>query len=137
MGRFRIVAACDNRYRFALIPQCEGQRRQQLLPQLAHVMSDTRQTPIPPVTAGMEFKRRIAEALSKAQVSLLCPMCKNNGFSVVDGVFVNGLQAAPGALVIGGPAIPTAVLICTRCGFVSQHALGVLGQLTRPEQVTK
>jgi hypothetical protein len=37
-------------------------------------------------------------------------------------------------LVLGGPSVPTAVLACNRCGWVAQHALGVLGLLPKKEE---
>ena len=57
-------------------------------------------------------------------------MCGNSSFQLVSGYFSNVIQPHLSAgMLLGGPAIPTAVIVCTKCGFISQHALGVLGLL--------
>jgi hypothetical protein len=57
-------------------------------------------------------------------------MCGHNKFVLADGFFNNSVQTNfEAALVLGGPSIPTIALICSNCGFISQHALGVLGLL--------
>lgn len=71
----------------------------------------------------------IADALRRRGVRLPCPRCGNNDFSVIDGYFSNPLQQNVGDLVLGGQTIPTAVVACSHCGFLSQHALGALGLL--------
>lgn len=55
-----------------------------------------------------------------------CPMCHGHEFSVVDGLFPNAIQQTLNNIQIGGPSIPCVAFICTRCGFMSQHAIGVL-----------
>jgi hypothetical protein len=82
-------------------------------------------------------KKKIAEALEKRKNGLTCPMCQNKSFIMADGYFNNNMQTDFGSFSIGGPAIPTIAIICSNCGFVSQHALGVLGLLPKNENVKK
>ena len=58
-------------------------------------------------------------------------MCQNKNFIMADGYFNNNMQTDFGSISIGGPAIPTIGIICDNCGFVSQHAIGVLGLLPK------
>ena len=75
-----------------------------------------------------EKRKQIAKALTDRGVTMPCPRCGNNSFSVVDGYFNHSLQSEiSGGLSIGGPSIPAAVTACNQCGFMAQHALGVLG----------
>jgi hypothetical protein len=76
-------------------------------------------------------RQRIADALKRAQVGIHCPMCGNRQFTVLDGYINHAVQTQLGGLVIGGQSVPTAVIVCNRCGFLSQHALGVLGLLPK------
>lgn len=87
-----------------------------------------------------EQKRRIVEALEKAGARLPCPRCANNNFTLLDGYFNQPVQAELSGLVLGGPSVPSVVVVCTRCGYLSQHALGALGLLPKkeePEEVKK
>ena len=84
-----------------------------------------------------EQKKKIAEALEKKKNGLSCPMCQNKNFIMADGYFNNNMQTDFGSFSIGGPAIPTIAIICSNCGFVSQHALGVLGLLPKEENNKK
>jgi hypothetical protein len=79
-------------------------------------------------------KRRIVEALEKAGVKLPCPRCTNDNFRLLDGYFNQPLQVELGGLVLGGPSVPSVVVVCTRCGYLSQHALGVLGLLPKEKR---
>ena len=57
-----------------------------------------------------------------------CPMCGKDHFFIADGYFYNDLQDNLNGFTIGGSmALPTIPIVCANCGFVSQHALGVLG----------
>jgi rubredoxin len=78
-----------------------------------------------------EQKKRIAETLQERKQNLTCPMCQNKNFIMADGYFNNNMQTDFGSISIGGPAIPTIGIICDNCGFVSQHAIGVLGLLPK------
>ncbi|TNE34369.1 hypothetical protein EP342_02920 [bacterium] len=76
-----------------------------------------------------EQKKKIAEELDKRIKGLTCPMCHNKHFIIADGYFNNNMQDDFKNINLGGPSIPTISIICSNCGFVSQHALGVLNLL--------
>ena len=79
-------------------------------------------------------KKQIADALQRKGAARPCPRCGNNSWILADGYFNNPIQVQVGALVIGGPSIPSVVVVCSNCGFISQHALGALGLLPqKPE----
>ena len=78
-------------------------------------------------------KEEIIEQLLKKGVDRPCPRCGNDAITLVDGFFNQTVQDDASDFVIGGASIPTIVTACTNCGFLSQHALGVLGLL--PHQV--
>lgn len=86
---------------------------------------------------SQEEKNRIAERLNQrfAEHGVKCPMCGNNSFSLADGYFTNIIQDNFNNLVLGGgPSIPAIPIICSKCGFISMHALGTLGLLPRREE---
>ena len=79
-----------------------------------------------------EQKHRIVEALEAAGAKLPCPRCSTNSFTLLDGYFNQPLQGElGGGVVFGGPNVPSVVVVCTRCGYLSQHALGVLRLLPK------
>jgi ribosomal protein S27AE len=80
-----------------------------------------------------EQKKRIIEALNEKGAKLPCPRCGNESFALLDGYFNHTLQTELKGIIIGGPSVPSVVVTCVRCGFLSQHALGVLGLLPREE----
>ena len=86
-----------------------------------------------------EDKQKVIAALRRKGVGLRnCPMCeRTNSWIVADGYINHPIQTQIGGLVIGGPSIPTAALICSNCGFVSQHALGALELLPRDTEAKK
>jgi len=80
-------------------------------------------------------KQRIIKKLQEKGVKIHCPMCGHNNFIIADGYFNNSMQSGfGGGLVLGGPSIPTIGIVCGNCGFISQHALGVLGLLTQNDK---
>lgn len=74
-----------------------------------------------------EDKRRIANELSRRIPDLSCPMCHKKNFIITDGYFNSPINANLQGMVLGGPSIPSIGIICANCGFISQHALGILG----------
>lgn len=72
-----------------------------------------------------EIKTRIS--------NITCPMCQNKHFTIADGYFNNFLQDNFQNLNLGGRSVPTIGIVCQKCGFVSQHALGILGKLPNLE----
>jgi RNase P subunit RPR2 len=78
---------------------------------------------------SQDEKQKIAQRLGDKLKDIICPMCHQDNFIIADGYFNNVIQDNLDGLVLGGPTIPTVSIICANCGFVSQHALGVLGFL--------
>ena len=70
-------------------------------------------------------------------------MCQNDNFDLVDSYIRNDLQDDLTSVSIGGRAIPAAAIVCSNCGFISQHAIGALGlmpnsaKVDSPESETK
>jgi ribosomal protein L37E len=81
-----------------------------------------------------EQKNKIIKALSERGVVLPCPRCGNKNFNLVGG-YVNSIiqTELTGGVVIGGPVIPSVIIVCDHCGFMSQHAIGKLGLLPKTE----
>lgn len=73
----------------------------------------------------------LAKALLSRGWQNSCPSCRKGTFQVQNGMFINVLQDDLDKIVLGGTTIPVAVLVCTNCGFVSQHSLGILGLLKK------
>lgn len=93
-----------------------------------------RMTPLPQQPPGAlqgllspEEKKRIVEALQSRGALLPCPRCTNPNFTLFDYLLSHSVYARSGAFIVGGPSLPVLVVICNRCGFVAEHALGSLG----------
>jgi len=82
-----------------------------------------------------EKKARIVRALEEVGVKLPCPRCSNKEFTLVDGYFVQTLQDNITHIAVGGESVPSVMVICKRCGYIAQHALGSLGVM--PEEKFK
>ena len=80
---------------------------------------------------SQEQKESIAKTLAEAGAELPCPRCGNPSFRLLDGFFSQPIQPELGNIVLGGPSIPSVLTVCTRCGFISQHAVGALGLLPK------
>jgi ribosomal protein L37E len=78
-----------------------------------------------------EKKKEIISALKARQVTLPCPRCGNKVFTLLDGYINTSIQSDFQSFNLGGPSIPSVATACDRCGFVSVHALGVLGLLPK------
>lgn len=75
-------------------------------------------------------KQRIVNAVYSRIQSLECPMCHHKAFTFIDGYVVQPIQNNKKKFLVANiPLIPTVVLVCNNCGFMSQHNLGVLGIL--------
>jgi hypothetical protein len=70
-------------------------------------------------------KEEISRALEGVGATLPCGRCGNKQFSLLDGFFSHPVQSGPN-LVLGGTTVPVVVTVCTRCGFISQHAAALL-----------
>lgn len=78
---------------------------------------------------SQELKQKIVKALSEKVSKLECPICHHEKFILVDGYFNSIVQKELKAITIGGSSIPSIGIVCSHCGFISHHALGVLGLL--------
>jgi len=78
-------------------------------------------------------KDKIIKVLGERGASLPCPRCGNDAFTLLDGYFNQVIQDEPRGIVLGGRTIPSVAVACKRCGYLAQHALGVLGLLPREE----
>lgn len=79
-------------------------------------------------------KKKITLSLLDKISEIKCPMCSNEKFTILDGYVVDNLQNDYQNIIIGeGASIPSIMMICTNCGFMSQHALGILGVLLKEE----
>jgi ribosomal protein S27AE len=74
-----------------------------------------------------EQKENIAKALAQRGVTLSCPRCGDNAWSVLDAYISNLLTADAGEVALGGPVLPTIGVICNRCGFLAEHSMSALG----------
>ena len=71
-------------------------------------------------------KQRIVDALVKHGATKPCPRCDNQKFTLLDGYF-NPIIAAESGIGLGKEVVPSIITVCSRCGYVSLHALGALG----------
>jgi ribosomal protein S27AE len=76
-------------------------------------------------------RNEIAEKLQEKGANNPCPRCGNSSFAIVDGYFNHPIQEELTGLVLGEQSLPTAITICKKCGFLSQHALGALGLIEK------
>lgn len=83
-------------------------------------------------------KNEIIKKIEEKGATQPCPRCGNNNFAIVDGYLNQSVQKEiSGGLIIGGPSIPSVAVVCSNCGFISQHALGSLGLLPTKDDNNK
>jgi hypothetical protein len=73
----------------------------------------------------------IIKALESKDAIQPCPRCRNKQFEVIGET---GIPLAPerGASWFGpAPTVPVILVSCKKCGYMAQHATGILG-LSRP-----
>ena len=76
----------------------------------------------------------ITDALKSKQVNKPCPRCDASTFTVIGESEISVKQPSSGLLSSNVQlSIPTVVLACENCGFISQHAQVALGTLCQPE----
>ena len=83
------------------------------------------------MTMSPEDKQKILEKINEKinEGRLIC-ICKHSNFTLVDGLVNLPLtDKISGNLVIGGPTLPNAVIVCTYCGYTFFFNLVVLGVL--------
>jgi len=79
-------------------------------------------------------KNKIIEVLNELGAVRPCPRCENDSFALLDNIYNQPPRLRP----IGshnGPKIPSIVVICDRCGFISQHALFILEKLIKEKEM--
>jgi hypothetical protein len=77
-------------------------------------------------------KQAIINALSEAGADMPCPRCGNKTFTLIEGYQAIQLSTEPELphwREGGGSIIPTIMVICNKCGYLMQHALGAFGLL--------
>lgn len=80
-----------------------------------------------------EEKEVIIKSLEEHGAKYPCPRCGNKSFTLLDGYFNQTVQNELKKMTIGIPSLPSVVVICKQCGFISQHSLGILGLLPSEE----
>lgn len=80
---------------------------------------------------NQELIEKVKNELVRRKALRPCPRCGQANFSIENqGLIVHILQKEDRSLIIGGgTVIPTAVVVCTNCGYIMEHAIGVLGLL--------
>lgn len=81
----------------------------------------------------LEEKENIIRAIESKGASRPCPRCGCPNFSLVSGYFHHFIQPQIQGIRIGGPSVPTAVVACDQCGWLAEHALGVLNLLPKDQ----
>ena len=77
-----------------------------------------------------EKKDEIISALVARAPQLECPMCHGKQFTFVDGYILYALQEKTNSMRLGPTTfLPSIQIVCSKCGFISSHALGTLGLL--------
>lgn len=72
-----------------------------------------------------EMKKKVTDAIKERKLKP-CPMCGNKKFQILDGYFNPIIQPNFAEIYMVGDSIPSIVLICRNCGFISQYSLKVL-----------
>lgn len=89
------------------------------------LMSDTQYKQL-----SQEQVDKIREAINKL-VTLPCPRCNNQTQFIADGYYPFAVSNDPKIFpVFGGTGTPCVGIVCDKCGFISFHALGVIGLLS-------
>ena len=82
-------------------------------------------------------QQKIIDELNKRGAKQPCPRCRNKNFALLDGYFNQHIQesipVSATDIINKGPFISSLVVVCTRCGYFSQHALSVLELLPAEE----
>jgi len=76
----------------------------------------------------------IARKLNEKGANKPCHRCGKNSFSILEGFTNIHLQKDFSAgMVIGGPSVPVAHIVCNNCGAITPHAIGALDMLSTEE----
>lgn len=81
-----------------------------------------------------KHKDAIVKELNNKVGNFICPICHKGPFTLVDGYFVQSSQNDYKNFIIGSDTIiPSVIIVCNNCGFMSQHSLGVLGLIEKSQ----
>ena len=81
-----------------------------------------------------EDRKKIIDILSKRVGKFECPICHNDHFSIVDGYTNHVLSDDYHEIALSGRILPYIMLVCDNCGFISHHALGTFGLISKPDE---
>jgi hypothetical protein len=73
-----------------------------------------------------ERSNKIIAALNSKGATKSCPRCGHLHFNVLAETTIP-VNNDPTVFAITSDLIPTAIVACSNCGFLTQHALGALG----------
>ena len=79
-----------------------------------------------------EKKIKIIESLKNKGVKLPCSRCGGLNFEVVDQTTFS-INENLNAVQLGGPSVPAVLVVCSNCGFITFHSLGVLNLMPKNE----
>ena len=76
----------------------------------------------------MDQKRHneIIDKLKEKGVEAPCPRCGKERFTIAGNHKII-IQDNPKLIALTGPYIPTVIIICDNCGYISEHAIKALG----------
>ncbi len=74
-----------------------------------------------------EMKRQIANALAMRIGTIVCPICHQSKYTLLDGFFVDAIQDHYQGMQLGGRMLPSVMLVCNNCGHLESFSLGALG----------
>jgi hypothetical protein len=72
-------------------------------------------------------QKQIVHRLRELGATLPCPRCGAASFSLVKELSTMPVDPATSAALVDGLTLPAVLLMCDQCGFLSSHALTVLG----------
>lgn len=73
-----------------------------------------------------EEGEKFIKIINEKKIQLVCPMCKSQNFFLLEGYFNTVLQENIQNILLGGLSVPSVPFVCSTCGFISQHAIGIL-----------
>ena len=80
-------------------------------------------------------KEIMVKRLNEVIPVLECPMCHNRQFAILDGYLVFPVpEDYRISFLQTQKTLPAIAIICTKCGYISQHSLGILGLLEKEKQ---
>lgn len=75
-----------------------------------------------------KHKKAFIRKLDEKNANVNCPICKNIEM-YVEGPFTKTIQSDPKTIKLGGPSLLTFAVICKKCGYLREFAVGPLGLL--------